>query len=183
MSYEKLMQSIYRDESMRVRLFWYPLFTWKYERMFLGDIGLQPSMWALPAEATVGSVLDTVDWVNNNEKKISSENLKHLRRYAFYSSEINKYVPAIGFTGLGRRSHSKHPGLDFSDTSVFLDDGNHRTLGVALKGNRYINVLLGTIGQDRPAVDPRSFWEKTLPELANDSSNKLLSIPKFFKFK
>ncbi|MDP2594078.1 MAG: hypothetical protein Q8P36_01950 [bacterium] len=161
----KLKQAVRKVEKMPVKKLltyatkqWGPRFdnyfnsSWEIKEVPLAECGVWPRMGGLPDAATRGSVVDTAEYLRQRlvRKEKMSPQLRRalqLEKLGNFAEVITEYIPITVFTGGVIRHNMLSTEVQrahYVRCRYDIDDGNHRSVILALHGRKKILALVGT---------------------------------------
>ena len=149
MSRKKLLK--YHLENWGPRYDNYINSVWELKEIELKNCGVWPRMGKLPDKATVGTLMDTVEYIRpllEDKRKLTlkTSRVLYIEELMGYAEEISKYIPiivmqdhVIRHNKLRRASVMKL----YKKTKYDIEDGNHRAVALALLGKKKVKALVG----------------------------------------
>lgn len=125
--------------------------SWELKEVDLKDCGAWPAMGGLPEEATMGSVLDTVEYIkpylaDKNKLTLKTSRILYIEEMMKYAELITQKIPIVVMED-GVIRHNKLIKLSerklYSKCKYDIDDGNHRAIAYGLLGKEKILALVG----------------------------------------
>lgn len=142
----------YHMDYWNIRYFNYLNAHWELKEVALDECGVWPGMSSLPEEATYGSVVETAKYVRyyiHNKDKLSWDNHRvlYIERVMEYADVISRFVPVVLFEGGVIRNNHNDKTIHKDKLKKLrydIDDGNNRSVALALLGKKRVLALVGT---------------------------------------